>query len=84
MFNNIGSIIKDFFKEKKIEFSKEREKIEVFWEKNIEKKTKSNAEIIGFKNNTLIIKAKNPSWRMELFQKKEAIKKKLKKKLKSK
>ena len=77
MFEKTEKLIKNLLKESKFIFSKEREKIELFWEKEINEKTKKNTEIVSFKNHTLIIKTKNPTWRMELFQQKEALKKKL-------
>ena len=82
MFEKTEKLIKNLLKESRFGFSKKREKIEVFWEKEINKKIKENTEIVSFKNQTLTIKTKNPTWRMELFQQKEALKKKLKRKQK--
>ena len=50
------------------------------WEKAANKEEKNNLEIIDFKNKTLILKAKNPTAKLEFLLQKETIKKKSTKK----
>jgi hypothetical protein len=75
MFKKINSIIGRLIDNQKP--NKKREEIEKAWEKQINKKTQQNATIVGFEKNTLIIKAANPTWRMELSLTANEIKKKL-------
>ena len=50
-------------------------KIEEKWEKEIEKNIKKAAKIIDYKDNTVIIKTKNPSWKNEINFMKTQLKK---------
>ena len=50
-------------------------KIEEKWEKEIEKNIKKAAKIIDYKDNTVIIKTKNPSWKNEINFMKSQLKK---------
>tara|TARA_B100001142_G_C13921929_1_gene495745 strand:+ start:211 stop:468 length:258 start_codon:yes stop_codon:yes gene_type:complete len=50
-------------------------KIEEKWEKEIEKNIKKAAKIIDYKDNTIIIKTKNPSWKNEINFMKSQLKK---------
>ena len=50
-------------------------KIEEKWEKEIEKNIKKAARIIDYKDNTIIIKTKNPSWKNEINFMKSQLKK---------
>tara|TARA_B110001454_G_C12307271_1_gene262102 strand:- start:122 stop:376 length:255 start_codon:yes stop_codon:yes gene_type:complete len=82
MFKKINKEIISFLKNKNLNNNKQRDEIENFWEKNIDNKIKKNTTIVSFNNGKLTIKAKNPSWRSDLFLTKETIKKKLTKKQK--
>jgi len=84
MFKKINKEIFSFLKNKNLNKPNERQEIESFWEKNIEKKITKNTTILSFKEGVLTIKAKNPPWRSELSLLKESIKKKLTKKQKHK
>ena len=83
MFKKINKEILSFLKNKNLNNPTERKEIEKRWEENIENKIKKNATILGLKKGELTIKAKNPTWRTELFLHKEEIKKKLKKQTKT-
>ena len=76
MFKNLQDSIKEYLKEKNKE-NKARNKIEEIWLENISKEIQKNTKILSVKNKTLILKTKNPAWRMEI----ESIKGKIKKKL---
>ena len=83
MFKKINNLLEGFLVKKNLKNDKERLEIEGCWEKNIDKKIKENATIIKYENGTLLIKAKNPTWKMELSFLQETIKKKLIKKTNS-
>jgi len=82
MFKKINSIIGNILKNQKP--NKERTEVERIWEKEINKKIKKNATVVGFDNGILTIQAANPTWRMELSLIAKEIKKKLTKKQKQK
>ena len=75
MFKKINSLVGSFIKTNKI--TKKRNEIERVWDKEIDQKTAKNATIVGFERGELLIKASNPTWRMELTLKANEIKKKL-------
>tara|TARA_Y100000590_G_scaffold446981_1_gene581512 strand:+ start:662 stop:910 length:249 start_codon:yes stop_codon:yes gene_type:complete len=75
MFKKINSLLGSFLENNKI--TTERKNIEKAWDENINKETAKNTTVVGFENGTLLVKAKNPTWRMELTLKTEEIKKKL-------
>ena len=75
MFKKINSLLGSFLENKKI--TTERKNIEKVWDENINKEIAKNTTVVGFENGTLLVKAKNPTWRMELTLKTEEIKKKL-------
>jgi len=77
MFKKINDIVFSFLEKKNLRKNKEREEIEKTWEKRISPSIKKNTTILSFNKGELIIKAKNPTWRMEI----SLIKKELKKKL---
>ena len=60
------------------EQKKEYEKfllIEKKWNKNVDEKIKKAAKVIDYKEKTIIIKTKNPSWKNELNFMKTQLKK---------
>ena len=75
MFKKINSLLSSFLENNKI--TTERKNIEKAWDENINKEIAKNTTVVGFENGTLLVKAKNPTWRMELTLKTEEIKKKL-------
>ena len=77
MFKKINKEILSFLKTKNLNKETGREEVEKIWEKTVEEKIKKNATILSFKQGVLTIRAKNPTWRTELFLLKEQIKKKL-------
>ena len=76
MFENLKDTIETYLKERNTQ-KKETTEVEDLWVKTMPKKIKKNAKILYVKNKTLMIKAKNPAWRMEIQTQKEKIKKKL-------
>ena len=84
MFKKINSLVGVFLKNKNVQKNPEREIVEKVWEKEIDTKTQKNTTIVGFKNGELLIKASNPTWRLELSLIAKEIKKKLTKKQKTK
>ena len=77
MFEKINELLDVFLNNKNLKNTKERDFIESVWEEKINSDIKKNTTILSFKNGVLLVKAKNPTWKMEL----SLIKKKLKKKL---
>ena len=77
MFKKINDLLDVFLNNKNLKNTKERDRIESVWEETINSTVKKNTTILSFKNGILLVKAKNPSWKMEL----SLIKNKLKKKL---
>jgi len=75
MFKKINSLLGSFLERNKIK--PERKEVEKAWDKNINKKIAQNTTVVGFEKGILLIKAKNPTWRMEITLKAEEIKKKL-------
>ena len=76
MFKNLKDSIETYLKERNTQ-KKETTEVENVWVKTMPKKIKENAKILYVKNKTLMIKAKNPAWRLEIQTQKEEIKKKL-------
>ena len=77
MFEKINELLDVFLNNKNLKNTKERDLIESVWEEEINSDIKKNTTILSFKNGILLVKAKNPTWKMEL----SLIKNKLKKKL---
>tara|TARA_Y100000996_G_scaffold398638_1_gene366880 strand:- start:928 stop:1179 length:252 start_codon:yes stop_codon:yes gene_type:complete len=77
MFEKINELLDVFLNNKNLKNTKERDLIESIWEEKINSDIKKNTTILSFKNGILLVKAKNPTWKMEL----SLIKNKLKKKL---
>ena len=77
MFEKINELLDVFLNNKNLKNTKERDLIESIWEEKINRDIKKNTTILSFKNGILLVKAKNPTWKMEL----SLIKNKLKKKL---
>ena len=77
MFEKINELLDVFLNNKNLKNTKERDFIESVWEEKINSDIKKNTTILSFKNGVLLVKAKNPTWKMEL----SLIKNKLKKKL---
>ena len=77
MFEKINELLDVFLNNKNLKNTKERDLIESVWEEKINSDIKKNTTILSFENGILVIKAKNPTWKMEL----SLIKNKLKKKL---
>ena len=75
MFKKINDIVFSFLEKKNLRENKERETIEGIWDKKINPLIKKNTTILSFNKGELIVKAKNPTWRMEI----SLIKKELKK-----
>ena len=76
MFKNLQDSIEKYLKEKNKE-NKKRNDVEEVWLKNIPKEIQKHTQILYVKNKTLVLKTKNPAWRMEIESIKEEIKKKL-------
>ena len=77
MFEKINELLDVFLNNKNLKNTKVRDLIESVWEEKINSDIKKNTTILSFKNGILLVKAKNPTWKMEL----SLIKNKLKKKL---
>tara|TARA_B100000401_G_C52803484_1_gene719834 strand:- start:2088 stop:2339 length:252 start_codon:yes stop_codon:yes gene_type:complete len=77
MFEKINELLDVFLNNKNLKNTKERDLVESVWEEKINSDIKKNTTILSFKNGILLVKAKNPTWKMEL----SLIKNKLKKKL---
>ena len=77
MFEKINELLDVFLNNKNLKNTKERDLIESVWDEKINSDIKKNTTILSFKNGILLVKAKNPTWKMEL----SLIKNKLKKKL---
>ena len=75
MFKKINSLVGSFLETNKI--TEKRQEIEKLWEKEIDKQTANNTTIVGLEKGELLVKASNPTWRMELYLKVNEIKKKL-------
>ena len=76
MFKNLKDSIQKYLKEKNT-LNEKRLKIEAVWEENIPKNIQKHTKVLSVKNQTIIIKTKNPAWRMEIESIKEELKKKL-------
>ena len=75
MFKNINKVIdKILTKDQKKEYLVFLE-IKKKWKKTSSKNLQRNAKITDYKNQTVTIKAKNPSWKNELVFLKEGLKK---------
>tara|TARA_B100001094_G_scaffold297451_1_gene320564 strand:+ start:8847 stop:9095 length:249 start_codon:yes stop_codon:yes gene_type:complete len=77
MFEKINNLLDVFLKNKNLKKNKKRDQVEFIWEKRIEKKIQKNTTILDFKEGVLLVKAKNPTWKMEISLMKETLKKKL-------
>jgi hypothetical protein len=77
MFKKINNLLDVFIKNKELKKNKNRDKVELIWKKRIEKKIQENTTILDFKDGVLLVKAKNPTWKMEISLIKETLKKKL-------
>tara|TARA_B100000902_G_C26969781_1_gene744729 strand:+ start:320 stop:568 length:249 start_codon:yes stop_codon:yes gene_type:complete len=77
MFEKINNLLDVFLKNKNLKKNKKRDQVELMWEERIEKKIQKNTTILDFKEGVLLIKAKNPTWKMEISLMKETLKKKL-------
>ena len=77
MFEKINNLLDVFLKNKNLKKNKKRDQVELMWEERIEKKIQKNTTILDFKEGVLLIKAKNPTWKMEVSLMKETLKKKL-------
>ena len=77
MFEKINELLDVFLNNKNLKNTEERDLVESVWEEKINSDIKKNTTILSFKNGILLVKAKNPTWKMEL----SLIKNKLKKKL---
>ena len=77
MFEKINELLDVFLNNKNLKNTKERDLIESVWEEKINSDIKKNTTILSFKNGILLVKAKNPTWKMELSLLKENLKKKL-------
>ena len=75
MFKKINFLLSSFLENNKI--TTERKNVEKAWDENTNKEIAKNTTVVGFENGILLVKAKNPTWRMELTLKTEEIKKKL-------
>ena len=75
MFKNINKVIdKILTKDQKKEYLVFLE-IKKKWKKTSSKKLQKNAKITDYRDKTITIKAKNPSWKNELVFLKEGLKK---------
>ena len=77
MFEKINELLDVFLNNKNLKNTKERDFIESVWEEKINSDIKKNTTILSFKNGILLVKAKNPTWKMELTLIKNKLKKKL-------
>ena len=77
MFEKINNLLDVFLKNKNLKKNKKRDQVEFIWEKRIEKKIQKNTTILDFKEGVLLVKAKNPTWKMEISLMKETLKEKL-------
>ena len=77
MFEKINELLDVFLNSKNLKNTKERDLIESVWEEKINSDIKKNTTILSFKNGILLVKAKNPTWKMELSLIKDKLKKKL-------
>ena len=66
MFEKINELLDVFLNNKNLKNTKERDLIESVWEEKINSDIKKNTTILSFKNGILLVKAKNPTWKMEL------------------
>ena len=75
MYKKIKTILKTIITNKdKVEYAQFL-KIKDLWEKKINQKTKKGVCLIDYKDKTITIKAKNPTWKNETIFMKEEIKK---------
>ena len=77
MFKKINNLLDLFLENKNFKNTKKRNLVESVWEKEVNIEIKKNTTILSFEKGILLVKAKNPTWKMELSLLKENLKKKL-------
>ena len=77
MFKKINNLLDLFLENKNFKNTKKRDLVESVWEKEVNVEIKKNTTILSFEKGILLVKAKNPTWKMELSLLKENLKKKL-------
>ena len=77
MFKKINNLLDLFLENKNFKNTKKRDLVESVWEKEVNIEIKKNTTILSFEKGILLVKAKNPTWKMELSLLKENLKKKL-------
>tara|TARA_Y100000996_G_scaffold90437_1_gene63599 strand:- start:30 stop:278 length:249 start_codon:yes stop_codon:yes gene_type:complete len=77
MFKKINNLLDLFLENKNFKNTKKRDLVESVWEKEIKVEIKKNTTILSFEKGILLVKAQNPTWKMELSLLKESLKKKL-------
>ena len=77
MFKKINNLLDLFLENKNFKNTKKRDLVESVWEKEINVEIKKNTTILSFEKGILLVKAQNPTWKMELSLLKESLKKKL-------
>ena len=77
MFKKINNLLDLFLENKNFKNTKKRDLVESVWEKEVNVEIKKNTTILSFEKGILLVKAQNPTWKMELSLLKESLKKKL-------
>ena len=77
MFKKINNLLDLFLENKNFKKTKKRDLVEFVWEKEVNVEIKKNTTILSFEKGILLVKAQNPTWKMELSLLKESLKKKL-------
>ena len=77
MFKKINNLLDLFLENKNFKNTKKRDLVESVWAKEVNIEIKKNTTILSFEKGILLVKAKNPTWKMELSLLKENLKKKL-------
>ena len=77
MFKKINNLLDLFLENKNFKNTKKRDLVEFVWEKEVNVEIKKNTTILSFEKGILLVKAQNPTWKMELSLLKESLKKKL-------
>ena len=77
MFKKINNLLDLFLENKNFKNTKKRDLVESVWEKEVNIEIKKNTTILSFEKGILLVKAQNPTWKMELSLLKEGLKKKL-------
>ena len=77
MFKKINNLLDLFLENKNFKNTKKRDLVESVWEKEVNIEIKKNTTILSFEKGILLVKAQNPTWKMELSLLKESLKKKL-------